>query len=179
MRFLGTDGASGQRHLHGLGLADCAHQPLGAADARHDADADFRLGEARTAPGDDDVPVHRQLAAAAVGIAADRHDDRFGAVLDRRPEPLGVALQDIDRANTRHAGNIATGREHALTTGEDDAAYPRIGSQLGEVLAQEALQFETERIVDLGPVEGKSRYPVGGQVEQHAGDIGFGHGEPL
>jgi hypothetical protein len=57
----------------------------------------------RALAGDDDVAVHRQLGAAAEGVAADRGDHRLGAVLDRRPHALGVALQDLDRAGLEQA----------------------------------------------------------------------------
>jgi hypothetical protein len=61
----------------------------------------------RALAGNQDVGQHRQLAAAAIGIAADRRDHRLGAVLDRRPHPLGVALVDLDGADAGHAVNVA------------------------------------------------------------------------
>jgi hypothetical protein len=63
--LLGVHHAAGQAHLHGLGLADHAGEALRAAGARHDAELDLGLAEARRVGGDDDVAHHGELAAAA------------------------------------------------------------------------------------------------------------------
>ena len=47
LRLRGIHHASGETEIHGLGLADRARQPLGAADPRDGAERDFRLAEFR------------------------------------------------------------------------------------------------------------------------------------
>src|SRR5690606_311508 len=141
---------------HRLGLADRAYQPLGTTDAGHDADADFRLGKTGAAPGNDDVGMHRQFTAAAVGIAAYRGDHRLGAVLNGCPGALGMPLVDIDGANPGHAGDIATGGEYLVAAGEDDAADLRVGGQLGEMLGKQSLQLKAEGVGHRWAVQGES-----------------------
>ena len=65
--------------VHRLGLADRAGQPLRAADARNDAELDLGLAELGVVGGDDEVALHRELAAAAERKARDRRDHRLAA----------------------------------------------------------------------------------------------------
>ena len=74
--------AAGQDQIHRLGLADRAGQPLRAADARDDAELDLRLAELGVVGGDDDVALHRELAAAAERKARDRRDHRLARARD-------------------------------------------------------------------------------------------------
>ena len=55
-------------------------------------------------------------------------------MLDRRPDPLGVALVNIDGANPRHAVDIATCCKHRVTAGQQNAAHIRVCRQLREVV---------------------------------------------
>ena len=81
----GVHHAAGQRHVHGLGLADGARQALRAAGAGNDAELDLGLAEARVVGGDDEVAHHRQLAAAAERKSADRRDHRLADLADLLP----------------------------------------------------------------------------------------------
>ena len=83
--FSGVHHAAGQAHVHRLGLADQAGQPLRAAGARHDAELDLRLAELGGVGGDDEVAHHGQFAAAAEREAGDRGDDRACGVRPRGP----------------------------------------------------------------------------------------------
>ena len=79
-RALGFDGVhhpAGQAHLHRLGLADRAGEPLRSAHAGADAELDLGLAELGGVGGEDEVAHHRHLAAAAERIAGDRRDDRL------------------------------------------------------------------------------------------------------
>ena len=89
--LFGADRLAGEGHAHRLDLAHRAHQPLGAADARHDADANLWLRKAGTMASNDDVAVHGQLGAAAKGVAAHRRHRGGRAVLleqGRRHDPV-------------------------------------------------------------------------------------------
>ena len=66
-------------HAH----ADQTSQPLGAAEARGDAQTDFRLAEDSVVGADADVTAHCQLVAAAQCKAVDRCNDGDGEALDR------------------------------------------------------------------------------------------------
>ncbi|MNN34775.1 hypothetical protein D3C81_1485950 [compost metagenome] len=176
--LLGADRLPGERHAHRLDLAHRPHQPLGAADAGHDADADFRLAEARAAPGDDQVGVHRQLATSAIGVTADRRDHRFRTMLDRPPDPLGVAFVDIDGADPGHAVDVATGREHLVTARQHDAAHLGIYRQFTEIPRQQRLQFQTQRIGRLRAVEPQQGHAGQWAFEQNRCNGWVGHGHP-
>jgi hypothetical protein len=149
---------AGEQHLHGIELAHRAHQPLRAADAGHDADADLGLGETRALAGDDDVAVHRQLGAAAEGIAADGSDHRLGAVLDRRPHALGVALRiSIGPASSR----LLMSPPAANTLSPPVSTMQRtlvVGAECREGLRECGLQRQAERVGRLGAVHAQQRH---------------------
>ncbi|MCY1178016.1 hypothetical protein D9M73_183490 [compost metagenome] len=125
------------------------------------------MAEACATSGDDQVGVHRQLATAAVGVAADRRDHRFRAVLDRPPDPFGVALVDIDGADPGHAVDVATGGEHLVTAGQDDAAHVGVDRQLTEIPRQQRLQFQAQGIGRLRAVEPQQGHAGQGTFEQN------------
>ena len=77
--------AAGEDQVHRLGLADRARQPLRAADARDDAELDLGLAEFRVVGGDDEIALHRELAAAAERKARDRRDHRLARARDAVP----------------------------------------------------------------------------------------------
>ena len=76
---------AGQAHLHRLGLADEAGEPLRAAGARHDAELDLGLAELRRVGGEDEVAHHGELAAAAEREARHRRDHRLAGLGRRSP----------------------------------------------------------------------------------------------
>ena len=82
--------AAGQDHVHRLGLADRARQPLRAADAGDDAELDLGLAELGVVGGDDDVAQHGELAAAAERKARHRRDDRLAGA--RGAIPVGAEI---------------------------------------------------------------------------------------
>ena len=85
----GVHHAAGQDQVHRLGLADRARQPLRAADAGDDAELDLRLAELGVVGGDDEVALHRELAAAAERKAGDRRDHRLARA--RKPHRQSAA----------------------------------------------------------------------------------------
>ena len=101
--------ATGKQHAQRLELAHRSHQALGAAGAGHHADTDFRLGEARRGTGDDQVAVHRQLAASAQGIALHGGDQRLAAGGEGLPVALHPALLDLQRGRLRQFVEIGAG----------------------------------------------------------------------
>src|SRR6185437_16822452 len=66
---------AGQQPSHGCELARRARETLRPAGAGHDAELDFRLSELGALPGDDDVAVHGELAAAPERKSVHRGDD--------------------------------------------------------------------------------------------------------
>ena len=161
------DRLPGQGHAHGLGLAHRPHQALSAANARHDADANLGLAKPGAASGHDNVGQHRQLAPAAIGITTDRRNHRLGAMLDRRPDPLGMALVNIDRADPGHAVDIPSGGKHLVTTGQHNAAHFRVDRQLSEVARQQRLQFKAQGVGGLGPVEAQQGHARSREFKQY------------
>ena len=107
-------------------------QPLGAAEARHDAEVDLGLAELRGVGGDDEVAHHRELAAAAEAVAGDRGDDRLAAAHDRLGGAGEIVLDEhVDEALRRHLLDVGAGGEGLLRAGDDDGAHPGRGVHLG------------------------------------------------
>ncbi|MNJ75871.1 hypothetical protein D3C77_730420 [compost metagenome] len=74
-------------------------------------------------------------------------------MLDRRPEPLGMAFVDVDRAHARQAVDVATGSEDLIATSQQNAANLRVLRQLGEVPGEQCLQLKAQGIGSLGAVQ--------------------------
>ena len=113
----------GQAQIHRLGLADKASQALGSAGARHRAELDLGLAEARGVGGDDDVAHHRDLAAAAERKTGDRRDHRLAAL----PDPLPAAGDEVFEVDfgiglARHLLDIGAGGEGLVVAGQNDGA---------------------------------------------------------
>ena len=108
--------------IHRLGLADRAGETLRAADARNDAELDFRLAEFGIVGGDDHVALHGELAAAAERETRDCGDHRLahrgGAI------PIGgeVAQIGIGEGLFRHLLDVGAGRERLVGAGDHHAA---------------------------------------------------------
>ncbi len=99
----GVDRPPGQDQLHRPGLADRPGQALRAAGAGDDPELDLRLAERRVVTGDDEVALHRELAAAAEGEAAHGRDDRQA---DRR--------RGSPSARSRRSAEIVSGVAPAI-----------------------------------------------------------------
>ena len=95
---------AGEAQVHRLGFADRPRQPLRAADAGDGAERDLRLAEFRGVGGDDDVAHHRQFAAAAERIAADRRDRRLAASATRSPP---IAVKSLENMSMKLFGCIS------------------------------------------------------------------------
>ena len=119
--------AAGQAHLHRLGLADEAGQPLRAAGARHDAELDLGLAELGGVGGDDEVAHHGELAAAAEREAGDRRDRRLAAARDAVPGRDEVLLVGLHVGLGLHLLDVGAGGERLLAAGDDDAADAVVG----------------------------------------------------
>src|SRR6185312_11615857 len=72
-------GPAGQDDLLGAPLADRARQVLRAAGPRHDAQGYLGQRKARRLGGVEKIAAQRQFAAAGIGGAVDRADDRHRA----------------------------------------------------------------------------------------------------
>ena len=151
--LIGADRLAGERHAHRLDLAHRAHQPLGATNAGHDANADLRLAETRAASGNNQVSMHRQFTPPAIGITANRGDHRLRTVLDGAPDPLGVTLVDIDGTDPGHAVDVSSCGEHLVTARQHNASHLGIDRQFTEIPRQQRLQFQAQGVCRLRPVE--------------------------
>ena len=135
-RALGLGGIHhppGQAQIHRLGLADKARQALRPAGARHRAELDLGLAEARSVGGDDDVAHHRDLAAAAERKAGDRGDDRLAALRDPLPAAGDEVFEiDLGIGLAGHLLDIGAGGKGLVVAGQNDRAYRVIGFELVE-----------------------------------------------
>jgi hypothetical protein len=87
-------GAPSQAQLQRGGTPAQAQQALGAAEARDQAQVDFRLADLGAVRGDAQVAAHRQFQPAAQGEAVDHRDHRLGHALDPPHHPLCRAARN-------------------------------------------------------------------------------------
>ena len=117
-----------QTQVHRFRFTDQRGQALGAADAGHDTELDFRLAEPGVVGGDDEIAHHRQLATAAERITRDRGDDRLCALRDAIAVPRQAGIVEHLRVgHILHFADIGAGREGLVAAADDDRADTRIG----------------------------------------------------
>ena len=116
-------------------------------------------------PGNDEVGVHGQFAAAAPGQAVDRRDYGLGAGGDGLPQAMVGPQHHFDGAGLGHGLDVRSGGEDLGATGEDDAADGRIDGKaaegLGQLLAHRIVEGVAHRLT----------------VELDQRDMGFGEAE--
>ena len=159
--------ATGKQHAQRLELAHRSHQALGAAGAGHHADTNFRLGEARRGTGDDQVAVHRQLAASAQGMALHGGDQRLAAGGERLPVALHPALLDLQHGRLRQFVEIGAGGERRAISGEDDD--PGIGAlvEAPYVLRQSLAQAHVQGVEHCRAVQSQQGHALLRPLQQH------------
>ena len=166
-RLGGADRLAGEAEPHRLELADRAGQALGAAGARHDADADLGLAELCAFARDQDVAAHRELEAAAERIAVDRGDHRLRRARHGLPVALGAPAHDLDGPGVdelpRSAPAAKAGSSPVSTIARTAGSSCRRLERLGERLAGR----EVQRVAHLGPVDPHERHAVVGPLDQH------------
>ena len=174
-RFGGAQQVARQQPSHCCELAHRAHEPLCAAGSRHDSQLYFRLSQLCALPGDDDVAMHRELAAAAEREPVDRRDDRSPVLLDRRPGCACFRERRIRRRTLRELCNIGAGCERLFITGDYDASNPSVRSQLREMCGETLTHRHVQRIQTIRAVEAQQRHPrartLGGKLPTSAATL--------
>ena len=150
---LGRERLSGQDQLHSPVGTEGARQALRPACPRHDAQLDLRLGKTRRLRGDDEIALHRQLAAPTVGVAIDRRNQRRVQAVQALPVSARIELHNLGWGGGGHDPNIGPGCKCAPFTGEDDHPYLRVRIQSFQRIAKGGEHHRTERVERLRAVE--------------------------
>jgi len=155
--FLDVHGAPGEAQVHRLGFADGAGEALGSADSGDDAEFDFRLTEFRGVGGDEDVAVHRELAAAAECISGYCGDHRGAHV--RQPVPCRepVVQVDIHVGLRRDFLDVGAGSECLVGAGDHDGADVWIAIEFGQRGDCFGHECGVQRIERVRPVQRQYR----------------------
>ena len=144
--------AAGEIEVHRLGLADRAREPLRAADARDDAELDLGLAEFRRVGRNDDVALHRELAAAAERETGNRRDHRLAHARNAIPR-WEVLLVDVHVALAGHLLDVGAGRERLLRAGDDHAADRVVRLECVDRGGHVGIHLRIERVQRLRAVE--------------------------
>src|SRR5436190_1474549 len=120
--FLRVHHAPGQDQIHGFGLAHGVGETLRAADPGNDPKLDFRLTEFGIVGGDDEIALHRELAAAAQRKAGDRGDYGLARIGDAMPRSDEVTEKRIGKTLAGHFLDVGAGGESLDCAGNDHAA---------------------------------------------------------
>src|SRR5688572_16931935 len=123
LRLLGVHMASSVDHLGRETRPDETGQPLRAAPARRNPQADFRLRKAGILRGEANIAGDGKLATAAECVAIDGGDDRLWQAFDGAGERLSLAPERHapGRGEIDHLLDISACGERAVTgAGEDD-----------------------------------------------------------
>jgi len=151
--LVGGDVASAHAQLLGPLEADDAGEALRAAGAGDDAETDLRLSDLGVVGEVAEVGAHRQLEAAAEGVAADGGDGGFGEALqgvDDGDEPGGLPLLGPPFEGGLEAGDVGSGGE--VGRAGDDDGPDRVGGGLLEGGPDVGDELGVER-VDRGSVQ--------------------------
>ena len=100
-------------------------QTLGAAEARGDAQTDFRLTKHSVVGADADVAAHSQLIAAAQCKAVDGCDDGDGEALDHQEHIIAQFAESLalGLGHGAHGADVSACHEALVAfAGQDDAA---------------------------------------------------------
>src|SRR5918995_3319734 len=116
LRFLGVDMASRVDHLRRETWSDESGQPLRAAPAGRNPEADFRLREAGILQGEANIAGDGKLATATECITIDRGDDRLWQAFDGAGERLSLAPErhSPGRGELEHLFDIGASGERAV-----------------------------------------------------------------
>src|SRR5690606_20492029 len=166
---------AGEAQFQRGGAAGQAQQALGAAEARDQAEVDFRLADLGRVRGDAQVAAHRQFQTAAQCETVHHRDDRLGQGLDEAHHPLAAQgeVAALDRGQRVHLRDVGAGHE-GFGTGAGKHHHP-------------------DRVVVRGGAEGRVQRIQGRRVQrvqlvravdgEHADGAavlaqydGFGHG---
>ena len=126
----------------------------------NDAELDLRLAELGVVGGDDEVALHRHLAAAAEREARDRRDHRLARARDAILVAGEVAEIDVDVGLARHLLDVGAGGERLLRAGDEDAADVDVGLERVDRGVQFVDQRGVERVERLRPVEADDADPA-------------------
>ncbi len=132
--------AAGDHQLDRGRLADDAHQALGAAGAGQHAERDLGQAElGRAAAGDPQVGRHRDLEAAADGVAVERRDHQLRRLLEPRQRLVGVQAEVVLEVRVRRLEHVdvGAGAEDLLAgAGEHDDVDRRVEAGLEDAVVE-------------------------------------------
>src|SRR5918995_4729165 len=149
LRFLGVDMASRVDHLRRETWSDESGQPLRAAPAGRNPEADFRLSKAGILRGEANIAGDGKFATATECIAIDRGDDWLWQALDGAGERLSLAPErhSAGRGEFDHLLDIgARGERTVAGAGEDDDPHRAILAECVERGAEEIKLFRVESV---------------------------------
>ena len=169
--LLGGDRVAGHQHLQGLARREHAGKQCRRAAAGGQADHRFGLAEGRVVGRDDEVGALGDLAAAAVGDAVDRGEDRLAQLakgVEGAVEVLALP-QPVLLGHVLALAQVAADREGPVTRAGDDgdADGGTDGDRLQD-LRQPRPHLRGDRVVGVWPVQGDERHlPPGAVLDQH------------
>jgi len=150
-RLGGADSITRVEHLERAPERNQPRQALRAPAPGEPSKTHLAKPELRVLGGHADVAAERLLEPAAVGVAVDRHDDRFGKLEHhriRRVEQFFVGLLDVVGLD------VAAGAERALArAGEDRDPERRVLAELAPDLREAPVGLEVAGVEPLGTID--------------------------
>src|SRR5918995_3039370 len=163
IRLVGMHLESRVDHLRRETWTDEPRQPLRAAPAGWNPQADFRLREARVLRGEANIAGDSQLATTTKCVAVDRGDHRLRQTLDGAGERLSLATecQALCRSEIDHLLDIGARGERAIPGScQDDDPDRAILTERVERSPQEVELLGVERVERLWAVHRDDRDAV-------------------
>src|SRR5262249_39661727 len=120
----------------------------------------FRLTEFRIVGGDDEIALHRQLAAAAERKAGNRGNHRLARIGDAMPGPDEISEEGLGKSLADHFLDVGAGGEGLVGAGDDDAADGVVHFELVDRLSEVAHQRAVERVQGLWAIEPDQADPL-------------------
>jgi hypothetical protein len=155
--LLRRDRRAGEHHLESPPPPHQARKPLRAAVAGDDPQRDLGQPQPGRPRRDPARAGHRDLAAAAEGVAVDGGDDRLAEALDEVAHPvpgLGEGARGL-RRQPRELADVGPGDERAVAgAGQHDGPDLVVGPEIGERRGQGGDRLRVQGVEHLRPVDG-------------------------
>ena len=151
---------------------DKGREPLDPSPRGHDPERDLREADPNVVGAEPEVGGHRDLGAAAVGVAVQLGDDRRrqrGHAIQDVTHPDRHAVRVGDRAELGELFQVAAGHEDAVAPTAYDEHGGRVGLELLERLLELSHDVERDRIAGRGTVDAQPRRRPLPSQRQHLG----------